>query len=126
MSKRCQSMLKDFEEGKMEPPYQIPKRNLGRQVNWEPQASEKWVAFRGLSQAKGTAGMTETKNPYGWLLGHKATSGPILVTFVVLLLGTTLAMRHVQHRTRREAPPFQSPARSDPQDVRVTRCFDTG
>ena len=138
MSKRCEDLKNGFEGGKMEPPYTLPKRDLPemfvggimelpytlpkRDLKWPAE----WHAVGSPHQAKSTAGITEWESQFGSLPRHKATLGPILVTSILLLLGTVLVMRHIQHRTRREAPPFQSLARSEPRDVRLTRCFDSG
>ncbi|MDI1489517.1 MAG: hypothetical protein OHK93_008796 [Ramalina farinacea] len=128
MSKRCKILVDKFQGGKLEPPYPPPKRDLSGQVKrWIKRAfTLAGTAIQARHQAKSTAGMMETESSYDWLLRHKATLGPILVTSILLLLGTVLVMRHLQHSTRREAPPFQSPARSEPQDIRLTRSFDTG
>ena len=118
MNARCKAMVNRFEEEKIEPPYGLPKRDMRRQGEW--------YAFGPLHQAKSLLAMVEEEGPYKWLLRHKVTLGPVLVTSFLLLLGTTVVMRHIQHRTRREAPPFHSPARSEPQDVLLTRSCDTG
>ena len=127
-SKRCMAMLNRFEGGKLEPPYGLPKRDLsGQMKRWMKRGfALASTVIQGHLSAKSTAKTAKTGSPYDWLLSNKAMLGPVLVTFVLLLSGTTLVMRRMQHRTRREAPPFQSPARSEPQDVWLTRSVDTG
>ena len=131
LSPQCKSYMSQFSDGRFEPPYGLPrrdlrissslKRNLGSaSVDLYQTTSQVLINLFHKSNATRNSSPIDEQAPKQLVSGKWQMA---FVTTMVIAVGAYVVMSRMRNKSRVDVP-FTSAARSDLRDIQVTRYFD--